>query len=118
MTVPFKVTGLTPTPIEVRTVYGYQAKGSWDPEAHVVTLADELDPGDRLITLIHETLHIAEDTLKASGAIKRRMPHDFIEGAAFAVAHMLVSAGAVTLTREQWDATIAKLRAEMANGSE
>lgn len=69
--------------------------GCWDERTGTITLRSGLDPMGKLVILVHEAMHAVESMLIQNGAIKRRVDHDFIEGAAFGLATILVYAGAV-----------------------
>jgi hypothetical protein len=63
--------------------------GCFDAAAGVVTLHPGQDAVGKLIALIHEALHVGES------ALKHEIDHDYIEGASFGVAVLLIQAGAI-----------------------
>lgn len=100
-----KIHGLTRgKPIDVVTVDGLGAMGAWSPEEKRIYLDASLGDGERLVTLIHEVLHVTETHLG------KRIPHAYVEAAGFAVAHALASTGATKITKRQWAAAIKRMK--------
>lgn len=63
--------------------------GCFDSGTGVITLHPDQDAVGKLIALIHEALHVGETSLK------HEIDHDYIEGASFGVAVILIQAGAI-----------------------
>lgn len=86
------------------------ALGSWDDGAGTITLRRGLNDAEALVILLHESMHVVESMMVQNGAISRRVNHDFIEGAAFGLATLLVGAGMAKVTPRQWRGAVARMR--------
>lgn len=86
------------------------ALGAWDEGAGTITLRRNLDAAEALVILLHEAMHVVESAMVQNGAIRRRVNHDFVEGAAFGLATLLVGAGMAKVTPRQWRAAVARMR--------
>lgn len=82
--VTFRTLG-DPITIEEARVDGY---GCFDAATGYIAIHPDQHPVGKLITLVHEALHVGEATLGIE------VEHDFVESAAFGVAVVLIEAGA------------------------
>ena len=67
--------------------------GSWNGKTGTILIAQGQTDAGRLVTLLHESMHLAESMMKQNGHIKRCVTHAFVEGAAYALAIVLARAG-------------------------
>ncbi|HVK87988.1 MAG TPA: DUF6782 family putative metallopeptidase [Kofleriaceae bacterium] len=87
MRLPVKFTTLgDEIAIEEREVDGL---GCFDTATGAIAIHPAQHPVGKLITLVHEAMHVGESTLGFE------IDHDYIEGAAFGVAAILIEAGAI-----------------------
>lgn len=82
-----------PITIEERDLDG--PLGYWDEGAATIALDAAQPDAGKLVALLHEAMHVVESMMIQNGAIKRHVSHDFITGSAFAIATILVHAGAI-----------------------
>lgn len=90
-----------------------ESLGCFDTATGTISLRPDMHPVGKLVTLIHEALHVGEVSLK------HEIDHDFLTSAAFGVAVILIEAGAINsvtpgdirdFLQEQADADAAVLR--------
>ena len=79
------------------------ALGFWDERDGSIVITPGQSEFGRLTILVHEAMHVVETMMIQNGALKRRVSHDYITGAAFALATILVHAGAAgDVTPKGW----------------
>lgn len=96
-------------PIRIRRGDTGKALGTWDDRTGTITLRHDLDDAEALIILLHESMHVVESAMVQNGAIPRRVSHDFIGGAAFGLATLLVGAGMAKVTPRQWRRAVKRM---------
>jgi len=95
-----------PITVEEQDLQG-QGLGFWDESTRTIVIEKNQPAMGKLITLVHEAMHVVETMMIENGAIKRRVSHDFITGSAFALATILVHTGAIEgVTPEDWAAFV------------
>lgn len=81
--------------------------GSWDERTGAITIAPGQSEMGKVTILLHEALHVVETMMIQNKYLKRRVSHDFITGAAFGLATILVHAGAIQgVTPADWKAFV------------
>jgi len=79
------------------------ALGQWDERTGSIALNPDQEEMGKFIILIHEAMHVVETMMLQNKSLKRRVNHDFISGAAYGLAAILVHAGAVEgFTAKDW----------------
>lgn len=63
--------------------------GYFDSENNRIVIDENQPLAGKIVTLIHEAMHLSEEMQLAQGIIKKRINHDFITNAAFAIAMVL-----------------------------
>lgn len=82
-------------------------RGSWSPssdgESGTVLLRPGMPPVGEAVILVHELLHLVDEAMVATGASPDLVPHEWVEGAAFGLASILIHLGVIRgVTVEDW----------------
>lgn len=64
--------------------------GCFDSATGTITIRPDMHPVGKIITLVHEAMHVGEM------ALEQEIDHDLLFGVAFGVAAILIEAGAIT----------------------
>ena len=88
-------------------------RGSWTPdpsgESGTVLLRPGMHPVGEAIILVHELLHLVDEAMVATGAAPELVPHEWVEGAAFRLASLMIHLGVIRgVTVDDWRAFMAQ----------
>lgn len=88
-------------------------RGSWTPdpsgESGTVLLRPGMHPVGETIILVHELLHLVDEATVATGAAPDLVPHEWVEGAAFWLASLLIHLGVIRgVAVDDWRAFMAQ----------
>jgi len=81
--------------------------GHFDERNGEIAIESDQPEFGKLVILLHESMHVVETMLIQGKRMKRRVPHEFVTSAAFALATILVHAGAAgDISPRDWRAFV------------